>query len=161
MASLMGAPLVAAVMRLREIGAVDQHHVGAERGELVGQPLAAHDVDGPEALRLGELDQAVADAGIGGVLQDPVAGRERHVFGHHQIGGRRVDLEHGELQRVDAGRHLDDPVGLGELALHPVVAVERDHQVAGRADRATALPTAATRAMHSAPTRAGSAGRIA
>jgi hypothetical protein len=34
------------------------------------------------------------------------------------------------LERINAGRYLDQPVGFRDLALDPVFAIEVDHQVA-------------------------------
>ncbi len=72
-----------------------------------------------------------ADGRVRRVLDDPVAGRGADVAVQHEIGGRRVDLEHRELQRIGL---FGQPQHLGALrleALDPRPAAERQDAVAG------------------------------
>ena len=92
------------VHALRQIRAVDQDDVGTfglQPGDLIRPAHQAHRADAPQA---GKLDDAVADAGIAGVLQDPFARLERPEPFEHLPGGRRIDRHHRQLQRICALR---------------------------------------------------------
>ena len=67
-----------------QIVAVDHDHVGADRLQRLPQRAAAHHVDRADAVRLGEADQAGADARVGGILDHPVARLQCHVAAQHQ-----------------------------------------------------------------------------
>ena len=128
-ASRIEAPPVAPCTR-GQIVAVDHDHVGADRLQRLGR-AAAHHVDRADAVRLGEPDQVGADAGVGGVLDHPVARLQRHVAAQHQR-GRRIDLEHGELEHVGIRGHRERLRGRHLAPLAPVVAPEIDHAIARR-----------------------------
>ena len=115
-----------------QIVAVDHDHVGADRLQRLGQRAAAHHVDRADAVRLGEPDQVGADAGVGGVLDHPVARLQRHVVAQHQQRGRRIDLEHGELEHVGIRGHRERLRRRHLAPLAPVVAAEIDHAIARR-----------------------------
>ena len=57
---------------LGQVRSVHQHQIGAFGLHAGDRRLAAHHVDGLEAAQLGQLDQVAANAGVGGVLDDPV-----------------------------------------------------------------------------------------
>ena len=115
-----------------QILAVDHDHVGADRLQRLAQRAAAHHVDRADAVRLGEPDQVGADARVGGVLDHPVARLQRHVVAQHQQRGRRIDLEHGELEHVGIRGHRERLRRRHLAPLAPVVAPEVDHAIARR-----------------------------
>ena len=74
-------------------------HASHELHELVpaGRVLTlAHDIDHVEAHLVGELYDRLADAAVGAVLNDRVAGRQRHKVSQHSIGRARIDGQRGQ-----------------------------------------------------------------
>src|SRR5436853_2076453 len=67
-----------------------------------------------------------ADARVGGILRDPVAGPEVDGLVQQQSRRRRIDAEHGELARIGLGQGGQARGGCNE-SLTPTEAVER-HQ---------------------------------
>src|SRR6266481_664373 len=55
---------------------IDDHEIAADGLQLRNKLGAANEVDCLEAARLGNGDERSADARVGGVLRDPVAGSE-------------------------------------------------------------------------------------
>ena len=106
---------------LAKVDVVGEDQVGTEGGEFRDELGAADEVERFQSEMLGDGDDAAADAGVGGVLDDPVSGFEADEGVEHRVGGRRIDAEHGGLLRVDVGRD-GNGVGGGEVAVPAPVA---------------------------------------
>ena len=107
--------------QVQTFGRIHDHQVAAKRFQLIDQFRSADQIDRLEATRFGKGDDRATDARIGGILNDPVAGREVDELTQQQPSGRRIDGQHGELLRIDIGgqceqpfRRHDDPLGPGE-----------------------------------------------
>ena len=70
--------------------------------------LPADDIQRLDACELRERDDVLPHGRVGGGLADPVAGPQRNVAVEQEIGRRRVDPEHGELQGVCVVTHRHD-----------------------------------------------------
>ncbi len=116
---------------LFEIRSVHEHDVRAARLERRHRVGASHHVHRADAERRGETDEMNADGGVRGILNDPVTRREIPVAGQHQKRGGRIDLQHGELQRIRVDADSDGLAGPDLLALHPVLPAQHQHAIAG------------------------------
>jgi len=115
---------------LAQAGFLGDDDAGSEGFQFVDELGAADDVEGAQSEAAGDLDRAASDAGIGGVLHEPVAGGEALEFREHRMGGGRVDGEHRGLGDVDAGREFDDAIGRDVAALAPRAEGDRGHEIA-------------------------------
>src|SRR6202012_5936156 len=92
--------------------------VATERFDLLDQLRAPYDVYRFDAERFGDRDNRASDAGIGAVLDHPVAALERHDIGQQQIGCRRINPEHRKLLNIGL-RQGPQPGRIGLYALRP------------------------------------------
>ena len=118
----------------RQVFAVDQHHVGAQRGQLVDQLRPAHDVDRADVAPPGQGDQRPADVGVGRVLDEPVARPQRVQVAQGEVGGEGVD-DQRQLNRI-ALRCRIQARGLGDHMVAPATALERQIDPVAQADLA-------------------------
>jgi len=113
-ASAMGALPVSAATRFGEIRSIDQYgRSPPDRLDFGDDIVAPHHIDGLEAQRFRESGSAPARRPeLALVLDHPGSRWQADEIGQHQIGGWRIDAEHGELmdvaagQRPEAGSHL-------------------------------------------------------
>jgi hypothetical protein len=105
---------------------------GTVSGQSREHGLVPGEVDGPEPARLRQGDQGTPDAGVRGVLHDPVAGLQVGVLAEDQAGRGRVAAKHREL--LDAPlRQREQPLGGQQQPLAPGPGEQRhDHQVSHR-----------------------------
>ena len=102
------------------------------RGQFGEHGLVPDEVDRPESAGLRQGDQGTSDAGVRGVLHDPVPGPQVGVLAQDQTGRGRIDAQHREL--LDAAfRQSEQPVGGQQQPLAPGTGEQRqNHQVARR-----------------------------
>jgi len=121
-------------MRLRTLGQVRpifQHDIGTERAQLRGHIIAAHDIDGMRTARLRQHDQMAPDRGIGDVLDHPVPRRQRDMILQQQECRCRIDAQHRRLCQIQACRDRDRVLAADTAALHPVLALHVEDEIAG------------------------------
>ena len=111
--------------QVQTFGRIHDHQVAAKRSQLIDQLRSADQIDRLEAMRFGKGDDRATDARIGGILNDPVAGREVDELTQQQPCGRRIDGQHGELLRIDIGRQCEQPFRRHDDPLGPGEAIER------------------------------------
>lgn len=113
-----------------QVGAVEDDTISAEDEQFVDELGAADDVERAEAEAAGELNDAAADAGVRGVLHDPIAGCESREVVQQRVGGGRIHRDHAGLLRIDAGGQGNDAVGRDVACLAPRAGAERCGEVA-------------------------------
>src|SRR5271170_2046524 len=111
--------------QVQTFGRIQDHDVAAKRFQLIDNFRSADQIDRLEATRFGKGDDRATDARIGGILDDPVAGREVDELTQQQPSGRRIDGQHGELLRIDAGGQCEQPFRWHDDPLGPREAIER------------------------------------
>ncbi len=104
---------------------IHDHQIAAQRFQLVDQFRSTDQIDRLEATRFGKGDDRATHARIGGILDDPVAGREVDELTQQQRSGRRIDGQHGELLRIDIGGQCEQPFRRYDDPLGPGKAIER------------------------------------
>ncbi len=130
MPSRIGAPPVACCARWARSGPSVNTTSAPSAFNWRGHIVAAHDIDGSHPLRLGEHDQMAADRRIGDILDHPVAGFQRDVVFEQQQCRRRVDAQHRRLREVEAGGQRDRVSSGDTPALHPILALHVDDEIA-------------------------------
>jgi len=114
-----------------EVRVIEDDAVRAEGEQLVDELGTADDVERAQAEAAGELDDAPADAGVRGVLDDPVAGCEGGEIVQQRVGGGRIHRDHAGLVRIDAGGQGNDAVGRDVARAAPRARAERRDEVTG------------------------------